>query len=84
MFEVERMHEIYGKKYKSLTGIRAEQVFLGPIVRINPHEIHVKDSAWVETLYAGSTGVRNMTLWIVSLSNDTSRESETSILLLHT
>ncbi|KAI1503054.1 putative flavonoid 3-hydroxylase [Biscogniauxia marginata] len=25
----------------------------GPIVRINPHEIHIRDSTWIDTLYSG-------------------------------
>ncbi|KAI3324236.1 cytochrome P450 [Xylariaceae sp. AK1471] len=32
----------------------------GPIVRINPHEIHIKDSSWAEKLYTGpSHGIRD-------------------------
>ncbi|KAK8115745.1 hypothetical protein PG984_012247 [Apiospora sp. TS-2023a] len=27
-----------------------------PIVRVNPHEIHVEDSAWVDSLYSGLAG----------------------------
>ncbi|KAI1131072.1 putative cytochrome P450 [Nemania abortiva] len=31
----------------------------GPIVRINPHELHVRDSKWVNTLYSGPSGKRD-------------------------
>ncbi|GAP93176.1 putative cytochrome P450 [Rosellinia necatrix] len=32
----------------------------GPVVRINPHEVHVEDSTWLDTLYCGSShGIRN-------------------------
>jgi len=31
----------------------------GPIVRINPREIHINDPAFYETIYASSTEVRN-------------------------
>lgn len=31
---------------------------LGPIIRINPHEIHVRDSTWLDTLYISPAAVR--------------------------
>ncbi|MCJ1440789.1 MAG: hypothetical protein MMC23_001275 [Stictis urceolatum] len=38
MFEIERMHREYGK-------------LNSPIVRINPDELHIKDSNWADALY---------------------------------
>jgi hypothetical protein len=32
---------------------------IGPIVRINPDEIHIRDPSWVDNLYAPSTTHRD-------------------------
>ena len=36
----------------------AEMSILGPIVRVTPDEIHIKDSTWSEVLYTGYGSVR--------------------------
>ena len=50
VWEIKRMHEIYGLKRSELKRFRSLRKS-GPIIRINPQEVHVADSAFAEKLY---------------------------------
>lgn len=39
-------------------GLALFPVRAGPVVRINPHEIHVSDPDWLDTIYPGPGSVR--------------------------
>lgn len=36
----------------------------GPIIRINPHEIHMNDPEYIDEVYAGSSKKRDKYRWI--------------------
>ena len=61
MFEIERMHSKYGRtpaqSMSSPASFEELKQSIGPIVRINPDEIHIDDPEWFDVLYTGPSSV---------------------------
>ena len=47
-------------------------IFIGPIVRISPFEIHIKDPDWYNELYTSSIHPRDKSAWFVGRSGGNS------------
>jgi hypothetical protein len=39
----------------------------GPIIRINPHEIHINDPGYIDEIYAGAPKKRDKYKWIARM-----------------
>jgi hypothetical protein len=80
MHEIGRMHEIYGGLYARDRRLYAYSDHpTGPVVRINPNELHVKDPEWAEVLYVNPSKVRRRPDISVVQLTSASRAYATSI-----
>lgn len=54
IWEIQRMHEVYGNLSLVIHTVSLANKSLGPIVRINPREIHIKDPSYFSEIYNNS------------------------------
>ena len=68
IFKIEKLHKKYGTfiylvvPWRGLT--RSD--WLGPIVRISPHEVHISDPHFYDQIYAHSSHRRDKDPWVVN------------------
>lgn len=48
----------------------AEPIREGPIIRINPHEIHINDPEYIDEVYAGSSKKRDKYRWMSRMTSE--------------
>ena len=62
--EIQRLHEVYGMKYLRRRCASARlMILVGPIVRINPEELHCNDPGFIDDIYPSGGRKRNKPKW---------------------
>lgn len=58
MYQLDELHKKYGMiNVGTLYHRKLTESLSGPVVRLSPDEVHIKDSTWVDTLLAGPAQV---------------------------
>jgi hypothetical protein len=65
IWEIERLHKIYGIGRVSCYESSEAKSKAGPIIRISPHELHVNDPQCYDDIYASSHRARDKYTWQV-------------------
>lgn len=68
IFQIEKLHKKYGTSIYLVVPWRGltRSDWLGPIVRISPHEVHVSDPHFYDQIYAHSSHRRDKDPWVVN------------------
>ena len=59
IWEIEKMHQKYGKQLGEEILLHSTKISTGPVVRINPRELHIKDPYFYDEIYAPSSRKRD-------------------------
>lgn len=64
-WQIQKYHEIYGEHWLALVllGIPDRDLFPGPVIRINPYEVHILDHTFIDEVYVGH-GKRKSHKWL--------------------
>ena len=68
-WQLEKYHAKYGEWYDQIRLCLTTETFPGPLIRINPYEVHILDKDFIDELYVGhSKRKSNKWAWAVSQS----------------
>ena len=49
--QIDALHQRYGEPRAYQSSLKSTELRLGPVVRINPFEVHINDPTFYDTLY---------------------------------
>jgi hypothetical protein len=67
IWKIKDLHAQYGMSNQFQIQTALMLYVSGPIIRINPHEIHINDPAYIDEVYAGAPKKRDKYKWIARM-----------------